>query len=123
MMRLPYQRPALMEEFMARLDLYTDFKLQLSFKLESDKTVIGRDPRCEVQLPNNKVSRLHAVIYEDSSGHEIENLGANGTKVNGHLVEDTRTLMPGDLIAISSYLLAYQSDNTAPADLDATQLM
>ena len=123
MMRSTYQRLALIEECMARLDLYTDFKLQASFKLESDKTVIGRDSRCDVQLPDNKVSRLHAVIYEDSNGHEIENLGANGTKINGNFIEDTRILMPGDVIAISNFLLAYQSDNTTPADLEATQLM
>jgi pSer/pThr/pTyr-binding forkhead associated (FHA) protein len=111
-----------MEELMARLDVYTDFKLQTSFKMESDKTVIGRDPRCAVQIPDGKVSRMHAVIYEDSCGHEIENLGTNGTKVNGNFIQESRPLMPGDVIAVSSYLLVYQSDETPPESIDATIL-
>ena len=107
---------------MARLDVYTKFELQTSFKMESDKTVIGRDSRCAVQIPDGKVSRLHAVIYRDSSGHEIENLGTNGTKINGNFIQEPRALMPGDVIAISRYLLVYQSDETPPESIDATIL-
>jgi pSer/pThr/pTyr-binding forkhead associated (FHA) protein len=107
---------------MARLDVYVRFKLQASFKLETDKTMIGRDPRCAVQIPDGKVSRMHAVIYTESGGHEIENLGSNGTKVNGHLIRDSRLLMPGDVITISNYVLAYQSDETPTGNLDSTIL-
>jgi len=107
---------------MPRLDVYTEFKLQASFKLESDKTVIGRDSRCEVQLPDNRVSRIHATIYADASGHEIENLGSNGTKVNGNIINSSRTLMPGDVIAVAGFLLVYQADDTAPEDLESTRI-
>lgn len=108
---------------MPRLDVYTKFKLQASFKLESDKTIIGRDSRCEVLLPDNRVSRHHAVIYGDVSGHEIENLGTNGTKVNGNLIKQVHILMPGDVIAIADFLLVYQPDGTAPEDLESTRII
>ena len=107
---------------MARLDLYVKFKLQASMKLSDGETKIGRDAGCKVQIPDPKVSRLHAVIQQDGRDHEIENFGTNGTKVNGLPIEGPRLLRPGDVIVISDYILAYQSDDTPPESMAETLL-
>jgi pSer/pThr/pTyr-binding forkhead associated (FHA) protein len=104
----------------ARLDLYVNYKLQSSMKLGEGETKIGRDPGCKVQIPDGKVSRMHAVIQHDGAGHEIENFGTNGTKVNGYPIEGAQLLQPGDVIFISDYILAYQSDDTPPESLAET---
>ncbi len=106
----------------ARLDLYVNYKLQASMKLAEGETIIGRDHSCRVQIPDARVSRKHAMINAEGPGHEIENLGTNGTKVNGLKVEDPKLLMPGDVIFISDYILAYQLDET-PAESIADTLL
>jgi pSer/pThr/pTyr-binding forkhead associated (FHA) protein len=106
----------------ARLDLYVNYKLQASMKLAEGETTIGRDHSCKVQIPDAKVSRMHAVIQPEGAGHEIENLGTNGTKVNGLRIENPKLLKPGDVIFISNYILAYQSDETPPESIAETLL-
>jgi pSer/pThr/pTyr-binding forkhead associated (FHA) protein len=106
----------------ARLDLYVNYKLQASMKLAEGETTIGRDPSCKVQIPDAKVSRMHAIIQPEGVGHEIKNLGANGTKVNGLRIENPKLLRPGDVIFISDYILAYQSDETPPESIAETLL-
>jgi hypothetical protein len=56
-------------------------------------------------------------------GHEIENRGANGTKVNGHWLESVQSLAPGDAIFISRYILIYQSDDVPPVEDAKTVLV
>ncbi len=107
---------------MARLDLYVNYKLQASMKLGEGETKIGRDPSCKVQIPDPRVSRQHAVMLPVEAGHEIENFGTNGTKVNGHRLEAPKLLRPGDVIFISDYILAYQSDDTPPESMAETLL-
>lgn len=105
---------------MPRLDLYVNYELQASFKLEDTDVVLGRDPRSAVQIPDQKVSRRHAVISIDNGIHTIENFSANGTKVNGRPIGERHILQPGDTIFIASYILVYQSDDAATDELDAT---
>ena len=107
---------------MARLDLYVKNKLQSSMKLADGETRIGRDAGCQVQIPDPRVSRMHAVIQPDPAGHEIENLGTNGTRVNGLRIENPKLLRPGDVIFIAEYLLAYQDDDTQPESMADTLL-
>jgi pSer/pThr/pTyr-binding forkhead associated (FHA) protein len=106
-----------------RLDFYLNYELQATIKLEARKVVIGRDPSCEICMPDEKVSRVHALIHSRDGGHEIENRGANGTKVNGHWLESVQSLAPGDAIFISRYILIYQSDDVPPAEDAKTVLV
>lgn len=105
---------------MPRLDLYVNYELQASFKLEGTDVVLGRDPKSAVQIADQKVSRRHAVISIKNDDHIIENFSANGTKVNGHSIDAPHRLQPGDTIFISSYILVYQSDDLPMDELDAT---
>ena len=105
---------------MPRLDLYVNYELQASFKLQGADVVLGRAPGCAVQIPDPTVSRRHAVISHAGHHHAIENFGANGTRINGRALESPHTLQPGDVIFISSYILVYQPDEQPAAQLDGT---
>jgi pSer/pThr/pTyr-binding forkhead associated (FHA) protein len=107
---------------MPRLDLYINYELQATVKLDQPEIRIGRDPACEVQLPDERVSRLHAIISPKQQGHEIEDRSTNGIKVNGVKVEGTQTLNPGDVVFIQSHILMYQSDEAPPEEMAATML-
>ena len=76
------------------------------FKLQLDKTVIGRGPRCAVRLNDEGVSREHCqLVRETKEGGDkivLEDLGStNGTFCNGIRV-DRRELADGDKIMVGS---------------------
>ena len=100
---------------MPRLDLYINYELQAAFQLEKPEVLIGRDPTCDVQLPDTRVSRVHAAILTDESGHRIEDRSANGVRVNGQKVESSQPLNPEDTLFISRFILIYQTDGAPSA--------
>ncbi|HME91412.1 MAG TPA: FHA domain-containing protein, partial [Myxococcaceae bacterium] len=51
------------------------------------ETVLGRSPRCEIALDDDKVSRRHARIRLVGGQARIADLGSrNGTRVNGERI-------------------------------------
>lgn len=69
--------------------------------LDRTETVIGRDPRCDIVLTEDKASRRHARIQRGDGGYfEVVDLGSR----NGIVVEDERvermTLLDGDRFVI-----------------------
>ncbi len=107
---------------MPRLDFYVNFTHQASIMLEEKELLIGRDMKCALRIPNKKVSRVHAIIRASGEGHEIENHGANGTKVNGRLIEEPCSLQAGDTIFIGRCIVIYQPDD-APVVDDASTVL
>jgi diguanylate cyclase (GGDEF)-like protein len=80
------------------------------------EVVIGRDPRCELPLAADDVSRRHARIVPEPEGHRIVDLGStNGTWVNGRAVT-SRRLAPGDRIELGACVLRYLRPGEADAD-------
>jgi len=73
------------------------------FSLESDETILGRDPTCQVVLALPPISRRHAALRRDSRGYSLCDLGsANGTTLNGSPVgEKAVPLHPGDEICLA----------------------
>jgi diguanylate cyclase (GGDEF)-like protein len=77
------------------------------FKLQLDKTVIGRGPRCSLRLNDEGVSREHCQLVRepgkgDTEKMVLEDLGStNGTFCNGIRV-DRRELSDGDKIMVGS---------------------
>ena len=108
---------------MARLDMYANYELQASFKLDDGEFLLGRDASCVVSIPDSKVSRKHAIIKSVGDDKIIENIGLNGTKVNGKTLESEYTLQAGDAIFIASYILVYQPEDIAEDDLDSTTII
>jgi len=69
---------------------------------------IGRLESNDVVLPDPNVSRIHATLYMDSNGIELEDQGSkNFTFVNGESISRKR-IDPGDLIAIGESTLVLE---------------
>jgi DNA-binding winged helix-turn-helix (wHTH) protein len=74
-----------------------------TYQLAEGDNIIGRDPRSDIWLNADGVSRRHAIIRVDSSHRRVtlEDLGStNGTFVERASVEGEVALSDGDLIQI-----------------------
>ncbi|GEM_PF-767743 len=79
------------------------------------KTSLGRGPRCTIQLPDPKASRLHAeIIRHGHSYHIIDRQSTNGTYVNGQPIQETK-LSLHDIIHIGNSVLEFQEAASAEA--------
>ena len=68
--------------------------------------VIGRASDAELRLGHASVSRRHATIRIEQGAMRVADLGShNGTRVNGELVQDTRTLASGDVVSVGDVVL------------------
>lgn len=102
---------------MPRLDFYAELKPFLSLRLGETPVLIGRGADCKVQLPGSRVSRHHARIRAVESGHEIEDLSRNGTRVNAALIDQRQRLEPGDRVYVADRAFIYQMDDAPVARL------
>jgi pSer/pThr/pTyr-binding forkhead associated (FHA) protein len=76
----------------------------------SPPVTLGREEDNTIQLNDERVSRFHAKIQEDSGRVIITDLDStNGTRVNGHPVQ-MRVLRVGDHISIGRSLLLFGSE-------------
>jgi pSer/pThr/pTyr-binding forkhead associated (FHA) protein len=81
------------------------------FELRKDSLSIGRSRESDVFLEDLAVSRLHASIVSMGNGnYALKDEGsANGTKVNGQIVNkyETRPLQEGDRIQLGQTVLVF----------------
>ncbi len=78
-----------------------------TFRLEQERTTIGRSPKCDVFLDDVTVSRTHAVLVNEGESWSIEDQGSlNGTYVNRRRVDSAR-LEDGDDVQIGKYRLTF----------------
>jgi len=79
-----------------------------TYQLADGDNIIGRDPRSDIWLDADGVSRRHAVIRVDSSNRRVrlEDLGStNGTFVGPASVDAEVALSDGDLIQVGTVAL------------------
>jgi len=70
---------------------------------------IGRDPRCELVISDDEVSREHLRVGTEDGSAVVADIGAaNGTFVNGERLIGRRRLAPGDRLDIGQAVLQYQ---------------
>jgi hypothetical protein len=93
------------------------FELQLptgpprEVALEGTLAVIGRDPSCDLVLPDPKCSRRHAVLEAGPSGISVRDSGsANGLFVNGKRVERA-SLSVGDVVKVGDARLTVLAED------------
>jgi hypothetical protein len=80
----------------------------------SGRTLVGRDPQCEVSHADPRLSRRHAEFRVTPDGVVVRDLGSrNGTHVNGVLVEEV-VLAPGDVVQIADLTIRFDDDAVAP---------
>src|SRR5262245_17797036 len=78
---------------------------------DQEKVTLGRDPACEVVLPEPAVSRHHARISRDGALYFLEDLGsACGTQVNGQPLPkgEKRLLRKGDVIVVAQFDVVFE---------------
>ena len=81
----------------------------MSYPLEGEETLIGRNPTTDITLLDEGISREHALIAYDAAedAYVVEDLqSTNGTKVNGKRVRSSR-LEHGDELQIGSTLFRF----------------
>jgi DNA-binding winged helix-turn-helix (wHTH) protein len=79
--------------------------------------VLGREPSCDVVIPDRQVSRYHARVTPTAEGVILEDLGSkNGTHHNGSALTAPVMLQDGDAMQISYIqgFLFFTSDATMP---------
>lgn len=65
-----------------------------------DRLVVGRGSRCDCTLPEDTVSRRHALLLRRPGGWTIEDLGSlNGTRLNGWPVAIPTQVRSGDVLS------------------------
>jgi pSer/pThr/pTyr-binding forkhead associated (FHA) protein len=70
------------------------------FEITKTETLIGRAPTCDLQIPDDSMSREHACVTCDGEMAALEDLqSTNGVKVNGKRVRSSE-LAHGDEIVI-----------------------
>jgi hypothetical protein len=82
-------------------------------------TLIGREPTCDIVIPDRQVSRHHARVSVTLDGILLEDLGSkNGTHYNGKSLEQSVFLQDGDVIqiALAQKFVYLSSDSTIPLD-------
>ncbi|MEO1614280.1 MAG: sigma 54-interacting transcriptional regulator [Planctomycetota bacterium] len=83
---------------------------------------IGRDPACDLQLKDESVSRVHAIIECVNGSWRIDDQGSlNHTYVNSRPV-DHCVLRSGDLVRVGEFMLVFSRDQAKNAPLKPAHL-
>ena len=73
------------------------------YKLADGEYIIGRRSDCQIFVPDMRVSRQHARLWQDGEAWQIEDLGSNnGTFVNGTKVQTATPVRHADEILIAN---------------------
>ena len=88
--------------------------------IDTDVLTVGRDATADLMLPDNSVSRQHAVIRKTNQGFELEDLGStNGTFIGGRQVTKA-TLNSGDTIRFGSFMFKFLSAGSVESQYHET---
>ena len=69
---------------------------------------VGRVPTQDIQIPDEEISRQHAVFRKEGDRFSVEDLKTSrGTQVNGEEIRGRRELAPGDRIEIGPLKLQF----------------
>jgi diguanylate cyclase (GGDEF)-like protein len=73
------------------------------YKIEGEKTIIGRGQKAQIRLLDDGISREHAQLVIVNDRIVLQDLGStNGTYCNGLKVEANKDLVDGDKILVGS---------------------
>lgn len=100
---------------MSRLILTHDGAVIREYKLDNERTTVGRKPHNDIHLEDPTVSGEHAVFLKLQHAY-VEDLGStNGVLLNGKRVSK-RQLSHGDVIRIGRHEFKYVDDNAVQFD-------
>jgi ABC-type multidrug transport system ATPase subunit len=92
----------------------------LSFTMDESRYVIGRDPTCDITLPDPQVARRHAELVRSATGWRIVDLGSGRpTLLNGNPIQSS-PFQFGDDCRVGSYRLAFDEQGVQLSAKGAT---
>lgn len=92
-----------------RLPVLVNLTTNETFVLNQPSITLGRDPECNVVLPDDGyASAHHARIYFDQGWWVEDTMSSNGTMVNDQLIAEPRMLAPNDVIKVGRTLYRIQ---------------
>jgi pSer/pThr/pTyr-binding forkhead associated (FHA) protein len=85
-----------------------------SVEIRKPRFVIGRASDADLNLSDEALSRVQAIILWNKDGFTISDQSSNGTYLNGRRiqVDSAEPLMPGNVIRVGQTELAFISDQT-----------
>ncbi len=88
----------------------------VTFPLEGDQLIIGRDASNSIAINDAEISRKHSRLSFQGGKYVIEDLGStNGTFVNGQRLAGPVVLKPGDVVSLGEQIvLMYDVINLDP---------
>jgi predicted component of type VI protein secretion system len=88
----------------------------VTFPLEGDQLIIGRDSSNAVPINDAEISRKHSRLSFQGGKYVLEDLGStNGTFVNGQRLSGPVVLKPGDVVSLGEQIvLMYDAINMDP---------
>lgn len=91
------------------------------FKLDREKSILGRHPDCDIVLDVGAISRQHAQILLVGPDYFVQDLQSrNGTFVNGQQIHELRRLEENDRIKICDLLFTFHSKTPGANTTDST---
>ncbi len=88
----------------------------VTFPLEGDQLIIGRDASSNIAINDAEISRKHSRLSFQGGKYVLEDLGStNGTFVNGQRLAGPVVLKPGDVVSLGEQIvLMYDAINMDP---------
>jgi diguanylate cyclase (GGDEF)-like protein len=104
--------------------IHPESRLGQVVRLANAEIVVGRDSGCGLELPDDSVSRRHALLKPTADAFAVTDLGStNGTYVNEQRV-DTRELTTGDRVRFGNQIFKFLSADRFEAEyFEATYRM
>jgi two-component system cell cycle response regulator len=92
------------------LQIYPATACAQIYRLGNRRTLIGREPTCDITLDDDAVSRSHATIELNGDRYLILDRGSrNGTFVDDKLLREQRQLTGGELIRMGGTILKFMA--------------
>ena len=79
-------------------------------------SMIGRSSECQIQIPDPRVSRRHAMIRKQDGGYFLFDLGSfNGSYLNGSRVTTARQLTDGSTLSFAGHEYSFKQAGSTQA--------
>lgn len=100
---------------MASVTVIFGGKEEKIYPLDRSRLVVGREPKCEIQIDNLGISREHCAFSQRGEAFLIQDLNSsNGTYVNGRKITE-HFLNNDDEIIVGKYKLIFKNEAQPPA--------
>ena len=100
---------------MAKLIVHYD-EGESTFAIDSDVTLLGRDARCDIRIPNRSVAPLHCKVIRGVGKYVFEQIDPDTyTLINGRVVS-SGTLRDGDRIEFGKFVVVFRDDRDFSRD-------